>query len=184
MVDLCGSEVLTYKFDQQQRDETNSINLSLFTLNAVVNDLAFGEKGTKKFIPFRNSVLTRILKESLLDMEKSQIYLFCNVSPEQKHQAFSASTLRFGQLAIQIDEANNVVEEKVNLSQEKREKKVVSNIVEVAPAVNKAPGTYKIGWATKIVKIFGNKTKVYSLTCEEAEADILLLHAYGYGCCG
>jgi hypothetical protein len=81
VVDLCGSEVLTYKFDQQQRDETNSINLSLFTLNAVVNDLAFAEKAKNKHIPFRNSVLTRILKDSLLDMEKSQIYLFCNVAP-------------------------------------------------------------------------------------------------------
>jgi len=56
----------------------------------------------------------------LLDVEKSQIYLFCNVSPEAKHQNFTTSTLRFGQLAIQIDEANNVVEEKVNLSQQKR----------------------------------------------------------------
>jgi len=41
IVDLCGSEVLTYKFNEQQREETNSINLSLFTLNAVVTDLAF-----------------------------------------------------------------------------------------------------------------------------------------------
>lgn len=144
MVDLCGSEVLTYKFDQHQRDETNSINLSLFTLNAVVNDLAFAEKAKNKHIPFRNSVLTRILRESLLDLEKSQIYLFCNVSPEQKHQAFSANTLRFGQLAIQIDEANNVIEEKVNLSQEKRERKMVSNIIEVNPETNKSTGSYKI----------------------------------------
>jgi hypothetical protein len=81
VVDLCGSEVLTYKFNEQQREETNSINLSLFTLNAVVNDLAFSKKAKNQFIPFRNSVLTRILKESLLEMEKSQIYLFCNVSP-------------------------------------------------------------------------------------------------------
>jgi len=41
VVDLCGSEVLTFKFDEKQRSETNSINLSLFTLNAVINDLAF-----------------------------------------------------------------------------------------------------------------------------------------------
>jgi hypothetical protein len=60
------------------------------------------------------------------------------------------------------------VEEKVNLSQEKREKKVVSNIIEVTPAVNKTAGTYKIGWEAKMVKIFGNKTKVYSLTCDNA----------------
>lgn len=53
-------------------------------------------------------------------MSKSQIYLFCNVSPELKHQNFTCSTLRFGQLAISIDEANNAIEEKINLSQQKR----------------------------------------------------------------
>jgi len=51
-----------------------------------------------------------------------------------KHQGFTTSTLRFGQLAIQIDEANNVIEEKVNLSQQKREKKIVSNIIEMNPS--------------------------------------------------
>ena len=74
IVDLCGSEVLTYEFNEQQREETNSINLSLFTLNAVLSDLA-APKAAQKFIPFRNSVLTRGLQESLIDSKKSQIYL-------------------------------------------------------------------------------------------------------------
>jgi hypothetical protein len=79
IVDLCGSEVLTYQFDEKQREETNSINTSLFTLNAVVNDLC--DKSKKNHIPFRNSVLTRMLKSSLIDDKKTQIYLFCNISP-------------------------------------------------------------------------------------------------------
>ena len=184
VVDLCGSQVLTFQFNQQQRDETNSINLSLFTLNAVVNDLAFAEKAKNKHIPFRNSTLTRILKDSLLDMNKSQIYLFCNVSPEQKHQAFSANTLRFGQTAIQIDEACNIQEEKVNLSQEKREKKMVSNIVQISAETNKAQLGHTVGWSTKSIKIFGKKIKTYSFLQENPECSLLVLHAYGYGCDG
>jgi hypothetical protein len=92
--------------------------------------------------------------------------------------------LRFGQLAIQIDEACNIQEETVNLSQEKREKKMVSNIVDVTAEGNKSQGTYKIGWKTKMVKIFGKKVNTYSLINESAEYSILLLHAYGYGCSG
>ena len=84
--------------------------MSLFTLNAVINDLC--DRSKNKFIPFRNSVLTRILKSSLIHEGKTQIYLFCNISPEQRHQDFSSSTLRFGQIAIFIDE-DQAVEEKV-----------------------------------------------------------------------
>lgn len=93
--------MLTYKFDEKQREETNAINLSLFTLNAVINDLC---DNRNKFIPFRNSVLTRLLKKSLIDEKKTQIYLFCNIAPEEEHRLFSVSTLKFGQLAISIDE--------------------------------------------------------------------------------
>jgi hypothetical protein len=39
--------------------------------------------------------------------------------------------LRFGQLAIEIDEKDNVVEQKVNLSQQKRDTKKVSNIIDI-----------------------------------------------------
>lgn len=81
IVDLCGCEVLTYQFDEKQREETNAINLSLFTLNAVISDLCTGGKDKGKFVQFRNSVLTRLLKKSLIDDKKTQIYLFCNIAP-------------------------------------------------------------------------------------------------------
>ena len=129
IIDLCGCEVLTYKFDEKQREETNAINLSLFTLNAVINDLCSQKKDKNQFIPFRNSVLTRLLKKSLINEKKTQIYLFCNIAPEEKHQTYSSSTLRFGQVAISVDEAQNVVEEKVNLSQQKRDLRKVENII-------------------------------------------------------
>lgn len=96
---------MTYKFDEKQREETNAINLSLFTLNNFISDLCDQGKDRNKFVQFRNSVLTRLLKKSLIDDKKTQIYLFCNIAPEEKHRVFSVSTLKFGQTAISIDEA-------------------------------------------------------------------------------
>lgn len=59
--------------------------------------------------------------------------MFCNVSPEKEHQALSGSTLRFGQLAIQIDESDKPTETKVNLSQQKREDKKNPKVIEISP---------------------------------------------------
>jgi uncharacterized protein YdiU (UPF0061 family) len=128
VVDLCGSELLTYQFDEKQRQETSTINLSLFTLNAVLSDLC--DRKNQGYIPFRNSVLTRVLKSSLVG--RSQVYMFCNVSPEKEHQSLSGSTLRFGQLAIQIDEAEKIVQQ-VNKSQLKRDDKNNPKIIEISP---------------------------------------------------
>jgi hypothetical protein len=99
----------------------------------VINDLC---QARSKHIPFRNSVLTRILKPSLIQETKTQIYLFCNIAPEQQHQEYSSSTLRFGQIAIAIDEDGSVEEKVVNLSQQKRDMKKVDNIVEMTPKQN------------------------------------------------
>ena len=104
-------------------------------MNAVINDLC--DKNRNKFIPFRNSVLTRLLKNSLIHEGKTQIYLFCNISPEKKHQEFSSSTLRFGQIAISIDENQLAKTEKIeNLSKKKRDMKKVDNIIEISPEQN------------------------------------------------
>jgi pimeloyl-ACP methyl ester carboxylesterase len=70
------------------------------------------------------------------------------------------------------------------LSQEKREKKMVSNIVEISPDINKGQGTYKIDWVSRMARILAKKTRLYELKQEGAQYDILVLHAYGYGCCG
>lgn len=61
---------------------------------------------------------------------------------------------------------------------------MVSNIVDITPEPNKSVGTYKIDWTTYYVKILGKKTKIYSLLNPQASCDVLILHAYGYGCCG
>ena len=177
--------MLTYKFDEKQREETNAINLSLFTLNAVINDLCDQSKDKNKFIPFRNSVLTRLLKKSLINEKKTQIYLFCNIAPEEKHQAYSSSTLKFGQVAISIDEAQNIVEEKVNLSQQKRAAKKVDNIIELNPKPNPKPDYRRIDWEVSKIKIWNDRVILYEKKSpENSKTNILFLHAYGYGCDG
>lgn len=117
-------------------------------------------------------------------MKKTQIYLFCNIAPEENHRVFSVSTLKFGQIAISIDEAQNIIEEKVNLSQQKRDAKKVSNIIDLnpKPAVKYLP---TLKWNIFQEKIFGNKIILYQKEGKEnCKANIMFLHAYGYGCSG
>lgn len=52
------------------------------------------------------------------------------------------------------------------------------------PQANKSVGSYDIPWTTKVINILGNKIKVYELLREDSDCNILLLHAYGYNCCG
>jgi hypothetical protein len=51
-------------------------------------------------IPFRNSVLTKILKNSLTG--KSKVMIVCTVSLEEKFIDETISTLRFAQMAKSI----------------------------------------------------------------------------------
>ncbi|KAI5953010.1 hypothetical protein CANMA_005035 [Candida margitis] len=80
LVDLAGSERLarTKVFGQQQRmKEGVSINKSLTVLGRCINLLA--QKNNKIVIPYRDSILTYILKENLAGNSKTCM-LFC-VSP-------------------------------------------------------------------------------------------------------
>lgn len=58
LVDLAGSERLNDL--EKSNDETNYINKSLFTLTNVINKLT----DHSPHIPFRDSKLTRLLRES------------------------------------------------------------------------------------------------------------------------
>jgi len=89
-VDLPGSEVLSYDFGAIQQQETKSINLSLFCLKAVISSLS----KKAKFVPYRNSVLTKLLKNSLGGNSLTSI--ICTVSPSSEHVAMSLRTLEFG----------------------------------------------------------------------------------------
>jgi len=66
LVDLAGSERMkANNYDQSLINETKYINLSLTFLEQVIIALAEKNQGTRSHIPYRNSLMTTILKDSL-----------------------------------------------------------------------------------------------------------------------
>ena len=97
LVDLAGSEGIDKtKSDSRQR-EGNNIHRSLHALSNVI--LKLGQKGMK-FISYRDSKLTRILRKSLEGDSQTAIMLTINQS--QKNTSQSMQTLFFGQNASHI----------------------------------------------------------------------------------
>lgn len=103
-VDLAGSERLK-KSQSSSIAETGSINKSLFTLGHVLEMLSFTEdKGTTAkaapFIPYRSSILTQLLMQSL-DGHGRTLMVAC-VSPSALHLEESLRTLHYAQRARHI----------------------------------------------------------------------------------
>jgi len=111
LVDLAGSErVSESKAQGKQLVEACFINKSLFALSGVVEALASKAMGKSKedvFVPFRNSKLTFLLKDSLGGNCKTT--LIATISPAMPYASESLSTLQFAFSCKQIE---NVV--KVN----------------------------------------------------------------------
>lgn len=93
LVDLAGSETMSEKGDTAQKKETSHINLSLTFLKKVIGELAHKEK----FVSYRNSVLTKILKQSLGG--NSATCVVCCVTIAKEHFRDTRNTLVFGSTA-------------------------------------------------------------------------------------
>lgn len=80
----------------QQLLEANNINKSLSTLGEVIKSLSI-KATTKKdvHIPFRNSILTWLLKESISGNSKTTI--LAAISPSSSNYNETMSTLRYAQ---------------------------------------------------------------------------------------
>ncbi|KAF9053708.1 kinesin heavy chain [Hymenopellis radicata] len=92
LVDLAGSEkVGKTGASGQTLEEAKKINKSLSALGMVINALTDSKV---KYIPYRDSKLTRILQESLGG--NSRTTLIINCSPSSYNEAETLSTLRFG----------------------------------------------------------------------------------------
>ncbi|CAM9301370.1 unnamed protein product [Chrysoparadoxa australica] len=106
LVDLAGSERVSSTGATGVRlKEAGNINKSLATLSDVIKALstlaACKSKGkAAPFIPYRNSVLTRLLKESLGGNART-IMLAC-VSPCDVHYEESMSTLKYAERAKRV----------------------------------------------------------------------------------
>ena len=104
IVDLAGSEKISLSgVKGVNLKEAININASLSTLGLVISRLAeTSNKGKKTdgHIPFRDSILTWILKESLGGNSKT--YMIANVSPASIHYNENLNTLRYARNAKKI----------------------------------------------------------------------------------
>ena len=126
LVDLAGSEKLSKTgAEGQALKEAQNINLSLTTLGRCISALTSAKK---EHVPFRESKLTMILKESLGGNSKTA--LICTVSQKEVHKEESITTLKFAERAkmIQNKAQSNVAlsPEQMRLLIEKLKKEVAS----------------------------------------------------------
>jgi len=124
LVDLAGSERANATGATGQRlKEGAHINKSLVTLGSVISALA--EAGTKQnvskhFIPYRDSVLTWLLKDSLGGNSKT--IMIATISPAEVNHNETLSTLRYANRAKNIINKPTVNEDpNVKLIRELRE---------------------------------------------------------------
>ncbi|NXJ37981.1 KIF14 protein, partial [Ciconia maguari] len=102
LIDLAGSECCsTAQTTGERLKEGVSINKSLLTLGKVISALSKQSRnGNKTFIPYRESVLTWLLKESLGG--NSQTAMIATVSPAASSTEETLSTLRYAKQACSI----------------------------------------------------------------------------------
>ncbi|XP_022084311.1 kinesin-like protein KIF14 isoform X2 [Acanthaster planci] len=103
LVDLAGSErCISAQTTGDRLKEGANINKSLLTLGKVISHLAENSALRRKkfFIPYRDSVLTWLLKESLGGNSKTA--MIATISPSSLHVEETLSTLRYAKQARSI----------------------------------------------------------------------------------
>ncbi|XP_059843938.1 kinesin-like protein KIF28 [Hypanus sabinus] len=102
LVDLAGSERQQSAGVTSDRfNEARAINLSLTTLGNVISSLSDKALGKRvQYIPYRNSVLTRLLSSALGG--NSKMFMIATISPTDICYDETMSTLRFAERAKSI----------------------------------------------------------------------------------
>ncbi|KAG5227492.1 kinesin protein [Salix suchowensis] len=112
LVDLGGSErVLKTKASGKRLDEGKAINLSLSALGDVISSL----QRKRHHVPYRNSKLTQVLKDSL--GEDSKTIMLVHVSPKEEDLCETICSLNFATRAKSVHLGNEDTTE----AKEKRE---------------------------------------------------------------
>jgi len=111
LVDLAGSE--KWKTGLEMTDghvsELTNINLSLYTLSRCISALAATAGGRREHVPFRESKLTRLLRDSLGGNAKTRV--IATLSPVASNADESVSTIKFADSAKHV-----MTHARVNLS--------------------------------------------------------------------
>lgn len=111
LVDLAGSEKASQTGAEGDRlKEGIAINKSLTTLGMCINILSekASGKAKKEVVPFRNSVLTRLLQNALGGNSKT--IMVCALSPASSNYEETLNTLRYAERAKKIELRAKVVE--------------------------------------------------------------------------
>ncbi|PRT54954.1 Kinesin-like protein KIF13A [Wickerhamiella sorbophila] len=115
LVDLAGSERTNATGATGQRlREGSNINKSLVTLGRVISALASDRRSTLQVIPYRESVLTRLLQDSLGGNSKTAM-IAC-ISPTNYEQTLS--TLRYAVQAKHITTEARVNQDRIDSEQQ------------------------------------------------------------------
>eukprot|EP00762_Andalucia_godoyi_P002959 ANDGO_04112.mRNA.1 Kinesin-like protein KLP1 len=130
LVDLAGSErVYKTNVDGQTLMEARYINTALHFLEQVIVALSERSKGKKDVhIPYRNSLLTSVLRDSLGGNSKT--VMIATINPEQSHVEESVSTCRFAMRVASIRQAAQINEEIDPKQMISRLKKQISELKE------------------------------------------------------
>ncbi|KAJ3225554.1 kinesin-like protein Klp8 [Clydaea vesicula] len=138
LVDLAGSERtnLTGSTGIRFKEGTN-INKSLTTLGKVINNLTEDKNsGKKSHIPYRDSVLTWLLKDNLGGNSKT--VMLASISPAAIHYDETISTLRYAERAKRIIN-KAVVNEDPNIRMVRELKEEVNRLKEVISSFTAPP---------------------------------------------
>eukprot|EP00755_Sulcionema_specki_P021567 Sspe_Gene.13517::Locus_4622_Transcript_4_5_Confidence_0.250_Length_2892::g.13517::m.13517 len=98
LVDLAGSERVSKTGSEGERlEEAKGINLSLSALGNVISHLI---SETSTYVPYRDSVLTRLLQDSLGGVGKTSVVV--TLGPDLTHASESICSCVFGQRAMKV----------------------------------------------------------------------------------
>ncbi|KAJ0173567.1 hypothetical protein K1T71_010716 [Dendrolimus kikuchii] len=100
LADLAGSEKAGWEGSGGRQKEGANINKSLVALSNVISALVTGGNGRGRFVPYRDSALTWLLKDSFTG--GATTFIIATVSPSFVCYGESASTLRWAARARQL----------------------------------------------------------------------------------
>ncbi|KAL0694318.1 hypothetical protein Bca4012_061498 [Brassica carinata] len=106
VVDLAGSERISKSGSEGHTlEEAKSINLSLSALGKCINALA----ENSSHVPFRDSKLTRLLRDSFGGTARTSLVI--TIGPSPRHRGETTSTIMFGQRAMRVENMVKLKEE-------------------------------------------------------------------------